>query len=529
MKKLIFYSCLLLISISASAQVPSYVPSIGLVGWWPFNGNANDESGNGNNGIVNGATLTNDRFGEANRAFSFDGIDDYILTNYYGVENDNSRTFSFWVLNNSATQKVIMSYGTNDTSRTYFNIWTGYNCGGISVDISHSAITYNSSLNNPNWNHYVIVLNKSIGSNVSNLLFYENGALLNSICNLYYDSLINTLKSFPLTFGKYHAANTNYFTGKIDDVGIWNRALTQSEITSLYNQTTNSNIPSYVPTNGLVGYWPFNGNANDESGNGNNFNINSATISNDRNNQSYSAYYFNGQQYMEVTSPSFTLSPNSSFSISAWVKPDVNGECALTSGTTESGNFVLGLWGASNGASFGAALQQGPWIGANSIVGISQWTNLTAVFDSSNLKLYKNGNLISSANYNYGGNPKNMPFRLGCDHAVNNKSRGFIDDIGIWQRALTQSEIIALYNAISTNIEVGLLNNIKIYPNPSNDFINIEGLNKNENTVIKLYDLQGKLILSSEVKEKGSIDISELNNGVYVILIGDMTHKIIKM
>lgn len=318
MKKVIFYSCLFMISISASAQVPGYVPTDSLKGWWAFNGNANDASGNGNNGTVNGATLTNDRFGEANRAFSFDGIDDYILTNYYGVENDNSRTFSFWVLNNSATQKVIMSYGTNDTSRTYFNIWTGYNCGGISVDISHSAITYNSSLNNSNWNHYVIVLNKSIGSNVSNLLFYENGALLNSICNLYYDSLINTLKSFPLTFGKYHAANTNYFTGKIDDVGIWNRAL-------------------------------------------------------------------------------------------------------------------------------------------------------------------------------------------------------------------TQSEIIALYNAISTNIEVGLLNNIKIYPNPSNDFINIEGLNKNENTVIKLYDLQGKLILSSEVKEKGSIDISELNNGVYVILIGDMTHKIIKM
>jgi len=39
------------------AQVPSYVPTNGLVGWWPFNGNANDESGNGNNGTVNGATV----------------------------------------------------------------------------------------------------------------------------------------------------------------------------------------------------------------------------------------------------------------------------------------------------------------------------------------------------------------------------------------------------------------------------------------------------------------------------------------
>ena len=55
------------------AQLPSYLPADGLVGWWPFNGNANDESGNGNNGIVNGATLTTNRFGTQNSAYSFNG------------------------------------------------------------------------------------------------------------------------------------------------------------------------------------------------------------------------------------------------------------------------------------------------------------------------------------------------------------------------------------------------------------------------------------------------------------------------
>ena len=53
------------------AQVPSYVPTNGLVGYWPFNGNANDESGNGNNGIVNGATLSSDRYGNAGKSYSF--------------------------------------------------------------------------------------------------------------------------------------------------------------------------------------------------------------------------------------------------------------------------------------------------------------------------------------------------------------------------------------------------------------------------------------------------------------------------
>ncbi len=59
-------------------NLPSYLPKDGLVGWWPFNGNANDESGNGNHGTVNGATLTKDSNGKSNSAYSFDGIDDNI-------------------------------------------------------------------------------------------------------------------------------------------------------------------------------------------------------------------------------------------------------------------------------------------------------------------------------------------------------------------------------------------------------------------------------------------------------------------
>ena len=69
---------LLLAASSAFAQVPSYVPTNGLVGWWPFNGNANDESGNGNNGTVNGANLTTDRYGISNSCFDFNGVNQNI-------------------------------------------------------------------------------------------------------------------------------------------------------------------------------------------------------------------------------------------------------------------------------------------------------------------------------------------------------------------------------------------------------------------------------------------------------------------
>ena len=76
MKKilLVFIAICGLATMSFGQGVPSYVSTNGLVGWWPFNGNANDESGNGNNGTVNGAILATDRFGNANSAFGFNGV-----------------------------------------------------------------------------------------------------------------------------------------------------------------------------------------------------------------------------------------------------------------------------------------------------------------------------------------------------------------------------------------------------------------------------------------------------------------------
>ena len=69
-------------TVNGMAQnIPSYVPKDGLVAWYPFNGNANDESGNGNHGTVNGATLTADRNGKANSSYSFDGVSNFITIN----------------------------------------------------------------------------------------------------------------------------------------------------------------------------------------------------------------------------------------------------------------------------------------------------------------------------------------------------------------------------------------------------------------------------------------------------------------
>ena len=98
MKKTITTIAFGLLSISLSAQVPSYVPTNGLVGWWPFSGNANEISGNGNNGTINGATLTIDRFGIQNNAYNFNGLSNYIeVSDNNSLDLTNNYTFSVWV------------------------------------------------------------------------------------------------------------------------------------------------------------------------------------------------------------------------------------------------------------------------------------------------------------------------------------------------------------------------------------------------------------------------------------------------
>ena len=93
-KKILSIACVLV-----SAITFAQIPTDGLVAHYPFSGNANDESSNSNNGVVNGATLTTDRFGNANSAYSFDGVDDWIDcgSSILGVTTSNSLTINAWI------------------------------------------------------------------------------------------------------------------------------------------------------------------------------------------------------------------------------------------------------------------------------------------------------------------------------------------------------------------------------------------------------------------------------------------------
>ena len=224
----------------ALAQIPNYVPQNGLVGWWPFNGNANDESGNGNNGTVNGATLTADRFGNANSAYSFDGVNDFIITQSSGPLGNSNRSLSIWLNSNSSNLSQIIGYGYQPPSGGEFNLLINQLCPGITIDIHNNYITYTSiNLTDGNWHNIVCIYNNSISSNILGVMIYVDGVfLINSNCQNPINVNVNTLNA-SLNFGRYQVGY-NYFNGKLDDIGIWNRALTNCEVQAFYQGSTPS-------------------------------------------------------------------------------------------------------------------------------------------------------------------------------------------------------------------------------------------------------------------------------------------------
>ncbi|MFY7943724.1 MAG: LamG-like jellyroll fold domain-containing protein, partial [Crocinitomicaceae bacterium] len=227
---------------------------------WPFNGNANDESGNGNNGTVNGATLTTDRFGNANKAYSFDGNADNII--YSPINNAQEITISSWVFveSNGGGQMIIQNNNSNCTN-VNFGSHFGYN---QRINFSHNAVNCSnpgvdllteSSVDTMNlvgrWVNLVCVIN-NLGNTY---IFVDNVLKDSSISNLGYNFCSSINSSLRLG-GPWWDQDLQWFNGKLDDIGIWNRALTECEIQDLYNAQLGSFSNTAVtvnPTNAVIG------------------------------------------------------------------------------------------------------------------------------------------------------------------------------------------------------------------------------------------------------------------------------------
>ncbi len=213
--------------------------STGLVAYYPFNGNANDESGTGNNGIIHGAIPTIDRFGNPNSAYFFDGTDDYIeIADSPSLRPTNitlSGWFNFYTV--SADIRALIGKTIGSEWRDSYTIWRQSTLkGATGTPSAWDELAYNHPTNQGEWYHIAYTYDDA--NNTHSL--YINGNIVKSEANtvsIGYDT-------HPLLIGAdvENESLAYFFHGLIDEVRIYNRALSDYEVKGLYYLDTETEI-----------------------------------------------------------------------------------------------------------------------------------------------------------------------------------------------------------------------------------------------------------------------------------------------
>ena len=315
---------------------------------------------------------------------------------------------------------------------------------------------------------------------------------------------------------------------------------------SVFGQT----VPSYVPTNGLVGWWPLDGNGNDLSANSNNGNASNIVWGINRFGIQNSAAEINGNsnREVEILNPIGISSNKKTFS--TWIK------FPTTYANDKYYNHIITAWSASNSLWYQI---YGTWpgyvsSGLTNKLGIcgttplhsnnlndNQWHHVVYIIngDSSKANLFLDGvnygktNLPGNINYN---NWTKLVFgqitgSISPAFKSEGSFSGVIDDIGIWNRELTQAEITALYTANGVGIKDQSLNQISIYPNPAKTQITLNATTNQIGKTLKVYDALGKVVYETILKQQQyNINITNWANGIYTVAIPEqgLTYKFVK-
>jgi len=215
----------------------------GLVAYFPFNNNANDESKNGNNGTNFGATLTNDQSGNENSAYEFNGYA-YLSVNHNSMLNPNGNDFSISIwfqyygdLNSDTTYDALVVKGDYNSGSeqllewmvrggsyngAFFRFRTFTQLEDLQFDTDQSSIVSDGA-----WHNLVVVI--------------DEGSIMEG--KMYLDGVLKgtrekfTLNINPyekLLIGNYSWGSKSYFHGKLDQVRVFKRALTEMDIMYLY-------------------------------------------------------------------------------------------------------------------------------------------------------------------------------------------------------------------------------------------------------------------------------------------------------
>lgn len=441
MKKILYLVFLLTSLIWTTTGLLAQVP----VAYYPFSGNAKDASAYANHATVNGALLAQDRFGWSNSAMDFDGVQSYVRAANAAQLNSPVATVGFWVnvTELPATGEVfLISLGgwqerykvTLPSSGKL--VWTTNHTNGISDMDSGDANVLQPGV----WTHVVFVHDGTKDK------IYMNGAKVAE------KDVVGDLNSTdkPLGIGYSPLDNDYFFHGLIDEVIILDVALSDIEIAAGYLlQSTPPTVPA-----GKVASYSFDGNASDGSGYNNHANMVDGKITTDRFGYGHSALLCNGTS-TEVTAPNGAQLNSPYTSISFWVKPNSlppSGQVYLLSFGDWSQRWKISLpdhgkpvftTNHTNGISDmdsgdGNALQAGVW------------THLVMVHDGLKDYIYMNGAMVAEKDVVGDLNSATAPLAFGYSPGNGLWFDGALDEVEIYNYALTDTEIGDLYTAQST-------------------------------------------------------------------------------
>ena len=425
--------CWLLAAAGAFAQTP--------VADYPFTGSAKDKSTFANHASVNGANLTQDRFGWANSAFAFDGSNSGLTANNAAQLNSPNTTISFWVKPNSfpaQAEAYLLSFGG------YQERWKISLPGhGKPVFTTHAGGVCCSDLDSGTpltigtWTHVVMVHDGAQD------IIYFNGVQANAKTST--GALDSTTK--PLGIG-YDPINNDYsFDGALDEVEIFNVALNAAQIAALY--ATQNTAP--VVAQGIVAEYDFNGDGTDNTTFANSANLTGDNLTTDRFGFGNSALLIDGSG-PSVTASNAAQLNSATTTINFWIKPNslpAQGEAYLLSFGGYQDRFKISL--PNHGKPVFTTHAGGVCcsdLDSGTPLTVGTWTEVTMVHDGAKDIIYFNGVKVNEKASVGALDPTTKPLGIGFDPIGNNNwFDGALDDITIYNYALTAGDIAALHTS----------------------------------------------------------------------------------
>ena len=220
--------------------VKGQIPTSGLVGWYPLDGNTKDTSGNNLNGTGFSITPSTDRFGNLNSCYLFNGSSSFIsVPDNNLLDFTTNFTLCGWFKSNSTSQieQCILGKGRSLNGTGYSLLHNGNNGTqtGIGINSTSNVELFTSSDNyKQGWNFIVGTYNGQ------KLKLYMNGVLVDSVST----TIILSNSQQPLFIGRelLDGSLSRYFNGYLDDILLYNRPLSEMEVSQIYHLGDTCNI-----------------------------------------------------------------------------------------------------------------------------------------------------------------------------------------------------------------------------------------------------------------------------------------------